>query len=437
MQSAEVPMIIRNLRWWILFMLFVATVISYIDRQTMSIAAPVISKEFRLNNEEVARILSSFLIAYGVGQLVAGHLLDLIGSRIGLAASIAWWSLANVLTAFVTQPWGFSFFRFMLGLGESGNFPGGVKVVTEWFPLRERTFAGGLFTSGGSIGAIVAAPLVATLVHYWGWRTAFVATGSLGFIWLAGWLLLYNTPEKHTLLSSDERALVLAPEGRLVLHENVKWVSLLKHRQVWALTIARFLEEPLFWMFLFWLPKYMVDVRGLSVLQTGWTLTVPFIALDLGYVGGGWVTSKLVGRQWTVQRAKSVAMLAAAFLMIGTIPAVLSSGVLGFVSFLCLATLGHGSWVSNMVTIPSDVAPGNVVASIYGISALGGGLGGMLFTEMTGIVADKYHSFMPVFFIGAFLPLLATVILIFLSRGMQRIHFAVNEDLSCTTFPKA
>jgi ACS family hexuronate transporter-like MFS transporter len=408
-------------------MLFLATVISYIDRQTMAIAAPAIAKEFNLTNEEVGRILSSFLFAYGVGQLVAGRVLDLIGTRIGLALSIAWWSLANMLTAFVTRPWGFSFLRFMLGVGESGNFPGGVKVVAEWFPARERAFAGGLFTSGGSIGAIVAAPLVATLVHYWGWRVAFMATGGLGFIWLAGWLCLYDTPEKHPMLSSGERCLINNEGELLPIQKDVKWFDLLKFRQVWALTIARFLEEPLFWMILFWLPKYMVDVRGLSVLQTGWTLTIPFITLDVGYIGGGWLTSQLVARRWTIQRAKSVVMMCAAFLMIGTVLAIFSSSVGGFVCFLCLATLGHGSWVSNMVTIPSDMAPAKVVGSFYGISALGGGLGGMVFTEVTGIVADRYHSFIPVFVVSSFLPMLATVILILLSRRMEPLDLVTES----------
>lgn len=416
-------MIIPHLRWWILGLLFLATVISYIDRQTMAIAAPVISKEFNLTNEEVGRILSSFLFAYAIGQLVAGRILDLIGARVGLAISIAWWSLANMLTALVTRPWGFSFLRFMLGVGEAGNFPGGVKVVAEWFPARERAFAGGLFTSGGSIGAIVAAPLVATLIHYWGWRVAFIATGSLGFIWLACWLYLYDTPTNHRMLSSNERTLIASESELLPVQRSIRWLDLLKFRQVWALTIARFLEEPLFWLFLFWLPKYMVDARGLTVLQTGWTLTIPFITLDLGYVGGGWLTSRLVARGWTIPSAKSVLMLSSALMMLGTIPAIFSTSVGAFVSFLCLATLGHGSWVSNMVTIPSDMAPARVVGSIYGISALGGGLGGMLFTEVTGIVADRYQSFIPVFVVSSFLPTLATVILIFLSRRMEQLDF--------------
>ena len=424
-------MIIPYLRWWIVCLLFLATVISYIDRQTMAIAAPVIAKEFNLSNEEIGRILSSFLFAYGAGQLVAGRVLDLIGSRIGLALSIAWWSLANMFTAAVTRPWGFSVLRFMLGIGESGNFPGGVKVVSEWFPSHERAFAGGLFTSGGSIGAIVAAPLVATLIHYWGWRTAFIATGSLGFVWLAFWIYLYDTPAKHPMLSNEERRLIGTEEENFAVHEIVRWIDLLKFRQVWALTIARFLEEPLFWLFLFWLPKYMVDVRGLSVLQTGWTLTVPFITLDLGYIGGGWLTSQLVARHWTVQKAKSVVMLCAAILMIATIPAVYSSNVGSFVCFLCLATLGHGSWVSNMVTIPSDMAPSKVVASVYGITALGGGLGGVLFTELTGIVADRFNTFVPLFVISSFLPTLATVILITLSRMMKPLDFAsLNIDIA-------
>jgi ACS family hexuronate transporter-like MFS transporter len=402
---------VHNLRWWICALLFFASVISYIDRQTISIAAPAIAKEFSLSNEQVARILSAFLFAYTFGQLVAGRFFDWIGSRWGFTISISVWSAANTLTAWVTGPWGFQFYRFLLGVGESGNFPGGVKVLTEWFPARERTFAGGLFNSGASTGAILAGPLVGTVTHYWGWRAAFLVTGSLGFIWLAAWLIFYRSPEDNRLLTEEER-LVLPAAAEKEPPGSLRWVDLFRFRQVWALPLARFLEEPIIWMAVFWLPKYFVDVRGLSVLHTGWLLTQPFLALDIGYIAGGWISSRLVRRGWTIGSAKRAVMTAAAILMAGSIPAGFAESIVGFTIFISLATLGHGAWFSNMLTMPSDITPRSMVASVYGLSAMGGGLGGIVATEVTGIVADRFHTFTPVFVVAGLLPLAATGLLV-------------------------
>ena len=285
-----------KVRWWVCGFLFLATVISYIDRQTIAIAGPVIAEEFSLTNEQFARIISAFLFAYTFGQLFAGRFFDWTGTRIGWAICITVWSLANALTALVNRVWGFEFLRFMLGVGESGNFPGGVKVITEWFPPWERAFAGGLFTSGASVGAVLAGPLVGTIIHYWGWRTAFVVTGALGFVWLLGWLLFYQIPEKHPRLTGEERALLRAAEDEELSESGMRWIDLFRFRQVWALPIARMFEEPLIWFSLFWLPKYIVDVRGLTILQTGWILSLPFIGLDVGYIAGGWISGRLVRR---------------------------------------------------------------------------------------------------------------------------------------------
>ncbi|MCI0422804.1 MAG: MFS transporter [Acidobacteria bacterium] len=410
-----------GLRWWICGLLFVATIISYIDRQTISIAAPVIVREFHLSNEQFARILSAFLVAYTFGQLVAGRFFDWIGSRVGFSISITVWSLANTLSALVTQAWGFVFFRFMLGVGESGNFPGGVKVVTEWFSPRERAFAGGLFTSGASVGAVLAGPLVGTITHYWGWRAAFAVTGSLGFVWLIGWLVLYHPPSRHPRLSEHERSILAAHADEDNAATTMRWVDLFRFRQVWALVLARILEEPLIWMAVFWLPKYIVDVRGLSILQTGWFLTLPFIALDIGYISGGWVSGKLAARGWSLRNAKLAVMTIAALFMAGAIPAATSSSVAGFAAFLCLATLGHGSWFSNILTMPSDIAPRKLVASVYGISAMGGGLGGLWFTEFTGFVTDRFHTYTPVFLAAGLLPLVATATLVLVGGRMSEL----------------
>ena len=256
-----------------------------------------------------------------------------------------------------------------LGSGEESYtllhaVPSGVKVIAEWFPPEERAFAGGLFTSGASVGAIVAGPLVGSIAHYWGWRAAFLVTGSLGFLWLAVWLALYRPPSKP-----------FEEEG---VKSPMPWRDLLRFRQVWALALARLLEEPVLWIGIFWLPKYAVDVRGLSILHAGWLLTAPFLALDAGYISGGWISSRLAKRGWTVQRWKLAVMIVAALLMASSIPAAQSGSAIAFFAFISVSMFGHGAWFTNMLTMPADIAPRGMVASVYGIAALGGGLAHLL-----------------------------------------------------------
>jgi ACS family hexuronate transporter-like MFS transporter len=418
-------------RWCVCGLVFAATVVSYIDRQTLSVTSPVIAGEFKLDNQQLAGILSAFLITYTFGQPLAGCFFDWVGNRVAFSVAIAVWSLANVLTALVTRPWEFGLFRFLLGIGESGNFPGGVKVISEWFPARERPLAVGIFSSGGSVGAVLAGPLVGTVTHYWGWRPAFVVTGSLGFFWLTVWLMLYPRPERHLSLNFEERPLAAMDERN---DAGIRWIELFRFRQVWALLLSRVLEEPLIWMAVFWLPKYIVDVRGLSLIQASWLLPLPFIALDIGYVGGGWASGKLMMRGWTAYRAKVVIMSAATVLMVCAIPAVFSNNVVAFTIFLSLATLGHGSWASNMITMPSDVASHRIVASVYGISGMGGGLAGIWFTAFTGIIADKFHTFTPAFIVAGLLPIAGLAVLVLLGGTMDplrgpRSTLKINETL--------
>jgi ACS family hexuronate transporter-like MFS transporter len=411
-----------TLRWWISGLLLLATCISYIDRQTMAVAAPAVAREFGLSDQQIGHILSSFLLAYAFGQLVAGRVLDWTGSRWGLSLSIAVWSLANLCTAWVTRPWGLTFFRFLLGLGESGNYPGGVKVIAEWFPPRERALGGAIFASGASAGAVLAAPLVATITHHWGWRAAFLATGALGFLWLAVWLVVYRTPDRHPFLSPRERALL--SEAKLTETETtaLRWQDLLRHRQVWTMTLARFLEEPLLWLSVFWLPKYLVDARGLSLLEMGYVLMIPYLTLDAGYLLGGWLTGRWVRRGLPLAESKQRVLWCAAACMLGLAPAALVSSAAAAVAGISLATLGHGAWFSNVMTIPADLAPRPLVASFYGITALGGSLGGILFTELTGFVAGRWHTYAPTLIIAGIQPLLATLAFRLVRGSLTRLE---------------
>jgi ACS family hexuronate transporter-like MFS transporter len=389
-------------------MLFTASVISYFDRQTLSFVEPMVSKELDLNANQLGQIFSAFLLAYTFGQLVAGRLFDVIGSRVGFALSIGVWSLANTLTALVGGFRGLATCRFVLGLGESGNYPGGARVITEWFPPEERAFATGLFASGASVGAIVAGPLVAEIADSWGWRTAFAVPGSLGFLWLAGWWFLYRSPEPVHPSDAD------APES------PPRWLGLLRLRQVWALAIARFLEESAFWVWLFWTPKYLNAMHGLSVLKTGWMLTVPYVALDLGYLAGGWVSSRLVRNGWSPQGSKRIVMIAGALLMLSSIPAALSPRLASVLLFISLCYLGHGAWYTNAFAAHADVVPKGEVASFYGISALGGGLGGIAGNLLTGSVVDRFHSYTLSFVAAGIAPVLATVVWVLLGHVPSR-----------------
>jgi ACS family hexuronate transporter-like MFS transporter len=401
-----------NMRWIVCAMLFLATIISYINRQAVAIVAPMLAAQFHLNNEQIGRILSSFLLAYTFGQLIAGRIFDRIGSRAGFALSIGVWSLANVLTAAANSLAAFVSLRFVLGAGESGNFPGGVKTVSEWFPASERSLAGGLFASGASIGAIVAGPLVGSIAHYWGWRPAFVVTGSLGFIWMAGWLIFYRNPVRVPGIGAQSER----------QQDGMRWLDLLRFRQIWALAIARMLEEPVLWLGIFWLPKYAVDVRHLSMLQAGWLLVEPYIALDAGYILGGWISSRLARLGWTPERSKVAVMWLAAMAMIGSIPAVQSGSAVAFFGLMSLAMFGHGAWFTNAMMLSADIAPPRLIASVYGIAALGGGMGGIIATETTGVVVDQLQSYLPIFVGIGIMPLIATAILATLGRGMTPLH---------------
>jgi ACS family hexuronate transporter-like MFS transporter len=407
-------------RWWICGMLFCASAIAYIDRQAFSIVAPIVTKEFQLGAEQLGRILAAFLLAYTFGQALAGRFFDWAGSRLAFALSIGVWSLANALTATATGIQGFLGCRFALGLGESGNFPGGVKVVSEWFPPPERSFAGGIFTSGASVGGLLAGPMVSMLAERWGWRAAFVLTGSLGFFWLAGWLFLYRAaaPAAATESNAGQVAAALPAMG---------WLELLAFRQVWAVALARFLEESAFWVWLFWLPKYMVDAWRLSVSAMGWLMIIPFLALDIGYLSGGWITSRLSIVGGSIPGAKLRVMSIAALLMMTSLAAAFCSSLTLFLVLMGFCLAGHGAWFSNALTLPADIAPRGLVASLYGITALGGGLGGMIANETTGIVVARSHSYAAVFAVAGVLPIVATALLRVLGGRMEPVDSSLSR----------
>ncbi len=387
-------------RWLICGLLLVITIISYVDRQAMSLVAPSLIAEFHFSNTEIATIVNAFLISYMLGQLLAGRLIDRIGARLAFSLLVGAWSLAAALTSLAGGVRSFSVFRSMLGLAEGVNFPGGVKAIAEWFGPQERATAVGVFTSGASIGAIIAPPLFASIIMHWGWRAAFIVTGLPGLVWILVWLKIY--PQR--INESDPGARMPPPP--------TPWSSLLRERLVWGVFLARFLEEPVSWFYLTWLPIYMHGYRHASISTIGIALIFPFVALDLGYLAGGWLSSRLLKSGWSLDAARKSVMVGGALLMIAGIPAANADTTAGFVALVSLAMLGHGGWGSNIFTLPGDFAPPRSVGSVYGVTAVGGSLGAIIFTQVIGQLTDAQQSFRAVFLIAGILPLAAALVLL-------------------------
>jgi ACS family hexuronate transporter-like MFS transporter len=383
---------IPNLRWYIAALLFASTVINYIDRQVLSIVAPVLSKELNLSPSGYANILNAFLIAYTLMYLGSGVLVDRWGTRQSLSAFVGWWSVAGLLHGFVRNSLQLGICRFLLGIGEPGNFMASFRAVSEWYPARERAFVNGLVQAGASIGAMIATPLVAWITLRYNWRAAFVATGCIGFAWLAAWRYFYHLPAQHPRISDQEKQLIA--EGQVTAPEapagHIGFLGLLRYRQTWGLLLSRFFSDPVWWFYLFWLPKYLVDKRGFTLAEVGMLAWVPYLTADLGSTGGGWLSGWLVNRGVPVSKARAMSMLPFALMMPLSFVVGGTSSNTTAMAIICLITFAHMAWKTNLVTVTNDVYPVHVVGSVSGIVAFGNGLGGTLFTWLTGLVVERF-----------------------------------------------
>jgi MFS transporter, ACS family, aldohexuronate transporter len=412
----------HGLRWWIIGLVFLATLINFIDRLTISVLAPVITTQLGLSNIEFASITTSFLVAYTVSQGVSGKLYDRIGTKRGFTLSILVWSLAACAHAFARGLISLISLRFLLGIGEAGNWPGAAKVIAEWFPVRERAFAMGIFNSGVAIGNIVAPPLIVFLQIRFGWQTAFLVTGGLGFVWLVLWLMFYETPERHASLSLEEYAHIKQGRETDTTSARFSWRQLLKYRQVWAIVLARFVTDPVWWLYITWLPLYLNRVRGFSLKQIGMFAWLPFVAADAGSLLGGWISGYLITRGRTTDKARKVVILIGALFMLAGIPAAVAESAMAALAFIALVTFGFQSWINNVQTIPSDLFPQQAVASVAGLGGVGAGAGAILFTLTTGWVVDHF-SYTPILVVAGLLPVLGTSILFTLGGPIRRLSF--------------
>jgi ACS family hexuronate transporter-like MFS transporter len=395
-----------NYRWTICALLFVATTINYIDRQVLGILAPTLQRELSWSETDYGDIVSWFSFAYAFGFLIAGRMMDWIGVRRGLAAAVVAWSLAAIGHAFAKTATGFSFARAMLGIGESAIFPGSIKAVAQWFPQNERALATGIFNAGTNTGAILTPLLVPWITLRWGWEWAFIATGLLGFFWLFLWLPLYRDPETSTRVSAAELAHIQGPsepraEGREPrAAAAVPWLSLFGYRQTWAFIVGKLMADPIWWFYLYWLPKFLDSKYDVKLAQVAMPIIVIYLIADVGSVGGGWLSSALIKRGWTVNRARKTVMLAMALLIVPTTFASQAPGMWGAVIIVGIAAAAHQAWSANVYTLASDMFPKSAVGSVVGIGAFAGAMGGVLFQRVTGRVLQANGSdYTPIFLV--------------------------------------
>lgn len=407
---------IGRYRWRICAMLLAATTINYIDRQVLGVLAPLLQEEIGWSELQYSYIVTAFQAAYAIGLLCAGTVIDRFGTRIGYALAIGIWSLAAMSHALATGVLGFIAARFALGLGEAGNFPAAIKTVAEWFPQRERAFATGIFNSGSNIGAIVAPALVPVVAVTLGWQAAFLMTGVLSAAWLVTWLTMYRTPDRQPKLSDAERAHIGYEPSATA---RLPWLSLLRHRQTWAFIAAKFFTDPIWWFFLFWLPKFLDSQYGLTLLGLGLPLIAIFVFADVGSIVGGWIAGRFIKLGWSVNRARKGAMLVCALAVVPVMFAARADDLWVAVALIGLATAGHQGWSANAFTLTSDLFPRRAVASVVGIGGFAGAVGGMLISTVTGLLLESTGSYVPVFMMAGFAYLFALLVVHVLTPRLQ------------------
>lgn len=404
-------------RWRICALLFFATAINYIDRQVLGILAPDLQKELGWSDSQYGLIVTAFQMAYAIGFLFMGKIMDRFGCRGGYAFSVLIWSVAAMAHAVARTAVGFGWSRFALGLGEAGNFPAAVKVVSEWFPIKERSLATGIFLSGSSIGAIVAPLAVPIIAIHYGWQWAFILTGASGFVWLLFWLATYRPVHEHPQLSKSELAYIQSdpPEPTT----EVPWLQLLKYKQTWAFALAKFLSDPIFSFYFFFLPKFFNSQHGLALDEIGVPIMIIYIMSDLGSMAGGWFSSHLIRRGWSVTKSRKFTMLLAAITVTPVYLASQTTDLWIAVGLIGLALAAHQAWSANLLTLPSDMFPRQAVGSVVGIGSTVGAIGGMFGATTAGFLLQSTHSYAPLFVVAGSAYLVALAILHGLTPRLQ------------------
>lgn len=415
-QAATVPAA-GHYRWLICGLLFFAATVNYIDRQVIGLLKPTLQSQFNWNEIDYSNIVFAFTLAYAIGLLIVGRVMDWLGTRKGFSLSVFLWSVAAMAHAAARSVFGFSAARFALGLGESGSFPASIKTVAEWFPKKERALATGIFNSGTNVGAIVTPLIIPWLTLTYGWQAAFLATGAIGFLWLALWVLLYEAPEKHKRVTSAEVAYIRSDPGESLT--PIRWVSLIGYRQTWAFAIGKFLTDPIWWLYLYWVPDFLhrnhhMDLHGMML-----PLVVIYNAATLGSVCGGWLSSHLLRRGWAVNGARKTAMLVCALAVVPIVAASRVTHLWTAVLLISLAAAAHQGWSANIFTLVSDMYPRRAVGSVVGIGGMAGAVGGMVVAKVVGYVLQWTGSYFTVFIIAGSAYLVALLVIQVLAPKLE------------------
>jgi ACS family hexuronate transporter-like MFS transporter len=410
----------NRFRWIICGLLFLGVTKNYMDRQVLGVLKGPLQHEFGWNEIDYGNLVLAFQAAYAVGMICVGRLIDRLGTRVGYAVAMIFWSLASMAHAFASSFTAFIVARSALGFGESGVFPASIKCVAEWFPKKERALATGVFNAGSNIGAIVTPLIVPWVAAHLSWRWAFLLTGALGFAWLILWVLLYRKPEQHPLCSAEERSYIqsdaVEPAAR------IKWKRLLPLRQTWAFAAGKFMTDPIWWFYLFWIPDYLQRGHGLHLTQIGLPILVIYVISDLGSIAGGWLSSALILRHFSVNAARKWAMFLCALCVVPIASVFRVSGLWPATLLIGLAAAGHQGFSANLFTLSSDLFPARAVASVVGIGGMAGALGGMLIAVIVGHVLQWTGSYMIPFLIAASSYLIALLLVHLLSPQLTPVR---------------
>jgi ACS family hexuronate transporter-like MFS transporter len=418
-------------RWVVVSLLFFATTINYLDRQVIGLLKDSLAKDFNWSEKDYSRIVMAFSTAYALALVLFGGLIDRIGTRLGYALSIVIWSVAAMFHALASSTLGFAFARTALGLGEGGNFPAAVKAVAEWFPKRDRALATGIFNSGTNVAAIIGPPVIAWIYSSYGWRQAFLWTGSLGFIWLIFWWGLYQIPSKKKNISVAELTYIKS-DGESFNGPNnkkISWPELFSYRQTWAIVLGKFLTDPVWWFYLFWIPSYFNTTYHLNLTSSAIHVSTVYIVASFGSILGGYLSGWLIKRGLPVYKARKYSMLFFACCVVPIFFVRYTTGIWPAVCLISLAAAAHQAWSANIYTIGSDIFPKSILSSVIGIAGMAGSVGGILFPFAIGIILDHFKvagslgtGYNIIFGICAVAYLLAWTIMHLLSPKMAEIH---------------
>jgi ACS family hexuronate transporter-like MFS transporter len=409
---------IGRFRWVVCALLFFATTVNYMDRQVLGLLAPVLEKEIGWSEIEYGHIVTAFQAAYAIGLLVFGRMIDVIGTRNGYSFSIIFWSVAAMAHGLVRSALGFGVARFALGLGEAGNFPAAVKAVAEWFPRRERALANGIFNSGCNVGAVLAPLLVPWMTLRWGWQMPFIVLGALGFVWLVFWHWLYQSPEQSRRVSPRELAHIQSDPPEPV-PPKVPWRQLLGYRQTWAFIVGYAFSAPIWWFYLYWLTKFLNKQYGLDLASLGPPLVVIYSMTCFGSVGGGWLSSALLRRGWSLNASRKTAMLLCALCVVPVVFAARASNLWVATLLIGLAASAHQGWAANLFALASDLFPKQAVASVVGLGGMAGAVAAMAFSQSTGFILQMTGSYWSLFAIAASAYLAALALIHALAPRLQ------------------